>query len=432
MDEVREKLRHVDGAEGHVLAISKIALDLPASEHVELAKAWFAEVREDPDRFVELLYVANDIVQKARLKHIKGLAEEFAKVLPEAMEQLQNEEKRSKVLRVLGLWQERGVYSKAAVRALKKRLGKSTSNPLIGSLSDEEDDDAQIAMAGAVNFDDEEDEFEYGPGEGEGRLRRQDSTVSLHEIPLPRLLVVTKGKGGHAKALSDNAEERLKTSLGGLESKLGKDGTLEKDCLASLSDEEIDNLLAKLRLIIADSKRASVEFKEARILEEGLLVALEHQIDLSGTKADLFRSRAEDCTQFEERLQRLWDAHSTSEAIETVLETRTRVRKQSVQRKRRRAGSSSSASESEEESDEDEEDDGGESGMEEGGKDGDLAKPESIFALNKRHRRKSSKKKKKKKADGAADSGETPMMYNKLLKMYVPVPRTDLEDWRDN
>jgi len=141
---------------------------------------------------------------------------------------------------VIGLWVGRGVYDKAFVKSLKKCLNKAraasaqSSNPLIGSFSDEEYDEGDDELgagreADYDNDDDNDDDDEGGEGRQMAPLQRQDSTASLTAIPLPRLLVVTKSKGNAAAAAFAATKSDMQ------QVSIGYRGGLQSDCRAKIN-----------------------------------------------------------------------------------------------------------------------------------------------------------------------------------------------------
>lgn len=72
---------------------------------------------------MSLLYLANDILQKARKKAESHYANEFYKILPGVLRHVRkhcDEEGAGKLERLVGLWGERGVYSASAIETFRK------------------------------------------------------------------------------------------------------------------------------------------------------------------------------------------------------------------------------------------------------------------------------------------------------------------------
>uniref|UniRef100_A0A3Q0RP23 CID domain-containing protein n=1 Tax=Amphilophus citrinellus TaxID=61819 RepID=A0A3Q0RP23_AMPCI len=86
-----------------------------------------------PYCLLNLLYLANDVIQNCKRKNAIVYRTAFAEVLPDAF-QLVNQEGDSKVIksveRILSIWEDRGVYSGTLIADLRNALIKEESPPV--------------------------------------------------------------------------------------------------------------------------------------------------------------------------------------------------------------------------------------------------------------------------------------------------------------
>jgi hypothetical protein len=390
------QLASLENASEQIVAIADGALALGDKALWEsFADAWLSALSGRPDKCVEYLYVCNDIVQKCPGRGALELRAQMQRVLPQAMSAMVDESKRPKVLRVLGLWEERNVYTAAFCKRLKKKLamqlaGASGRGATFAEDADERgggrfflaDDDA------ASEADDEADE-DVLPGSGSQGdddapaptlLRRTSSSQSLSDVPLPRVLTVCKAMG--ARALGD-----------ALAVESGLDGA--------------GSIAEQLQAIRA-ARAAEQELRNSVMMEVALLDKLEQHLEAVAARIDGVGERVRVTEQVKQRLAALRAKHPGSEAIATTLRTERLVRKRAPGTKRRANRSDDSESDSDE----------------------DLAASAQlggagVFRMQKTER------KKKKKVEPKPEA-EKPMMYNPLLKRYVPVMQSNQdENWRD-
>jgi len=91
----------------------------------ESAEVWAREtLRAQPDRRLLYIYLANDIMQNSRRKgpeFVREYGAQLVQVIPEAYAG-SSEANRAKMVRLLGIWEERQVLDPAAIVDLKQRM----------------------------------------------------------------------------------------------------------------------------------------------------------------------------------------------------------------------------------------------------------------------------------------------------------------------
>jgi hypothetical protein len=392
------QLASLENASEQIVAIADGALALGDKALWEsFADAWVGALRDRPEKCVEYLYVCNDIVQKCPGRGALELRAQMQRVLPQAMSAMVDESKRPRVLRVLGLWEERNVYTAAFCKRLKKKLAMQLAGAsgrgatFAAEEANERGDGARFFLADdeaaeGSDADDEADE-EALPGAGSQGdddapaptlLRRTSSAQSLSDVPLPRVLTVCKAMG--ARALGDA---------------LAVEGVL--DGAGSIAE-----LLQAMRA----ARAAEQELRNSVVMEVALLDKLEQHLEAVAARIDGVGERERLTEQVKQRLAALRDKHPGSEAIATTLRTERQVRKRAPGTKRRAHRSDDS------ESDSDEDNSANHGGA-------------GVFRMQKTER------KKKKKIEPKPEA-EKPMQYNPVLKKYVPVMQSNQdENWRD-
>ncbi|XP_066598963.1 regulation of nuclear pre-mRNA domain-containing protein 1B [Prorops nasuta] len=92
--------------------------------HPSIVKVWFKELCKVKDnRKLMFMYLANDVIQNSKKKGPE-FGREFESVLPKAFEHMKgfDEKTRERLIRLLNIWEERGVYDKAQIAEFKVAL----------------------------------------------------------------------------------------------------------------------------------------------------------------------------------------------------------------------------------------------------------------------------------------------------------------------
>ncbi|KAI9357049.1 RNA polymerase II-binding domain-containing protein [Zopfochytrium polystomum] len=99
-------------------------------------EVWAAEVlKANTARKLTFLHLCNDVLQTSR-KRGGDFIREYAHVLPSTIPHIYShvgKEVRSKVLRILAIWEERNVYPSGFIRGLKESLGAESGQPSASS-----------------------------------------------------------------------------------------------------------------------------------------------------------------------------------------------------------------------------------------------------------------------------------------------------------
>lgn len=103
----------------------------------EAASTWAKYITEDPDarsskKKLSLLYLCNDVVQQARHKRKQEFIDEFAAVLPGVLTKIYaslDPTIQPKVDRLIGVWEQRHVFSALAISDLRTAVKKASSAP---------------------------------------------------------------------------------------------------------------------------------------------------------------------------------------------------------------------------------------------------------------------------------------------------------------
>lgn len=101
--------------------------------HSLIVRHWLKHLKKsNPPHRLNLLYLANDVIQNCKRKNALVYRTAFAEVLPDAFP-LINSDGDAKVIksveRILTIWEERGVYSGTLIANLKNSLVKEESPP---------------------------------------------------------------------------------------------------------------------------------------------------------------------------------------------------------------------------------------------------------------------------------------------------------------
>ncbi|XP_058805394.1 regulation of nuclear pre-mRNA domain-containing protein 1B [Phymastichus coffea] len=89
--------------------------------HATIVKVWFKELCKAKDnRKLMFMYLANDVIQNSKKKGPE-FGKEFETVLPKAFEHMKrfDDKTKEKLGRLLHIWEERGVYDKLQITAIK-------------------------------------------------------------------------------------------------------------------------------------------------------------------------------------------------------------------------------------------------------------------------------------------------------------------------
>lgn len=124
------KLQNVTNTMDSIQGLSTWCID-NKKYHSVIVRHWMKCLKKsDASHRLNLLYLANDVIQNCKRKNAIVYRTAFAEVLPDAF-QLVNCEGDSKVIksaeRILSIWEERGVYSGTLIADLKNALIKEES-----------------------------------------------------------------------------------------------------------------------------------------------------------------------------------------------------------------------------------------------------------------------------------------------------------------
>lgn len=75
------------------------------------------------------MYLANDVIQNSKKKGPE-FGKEFEKILPKAFQHMKDfdDKTRDRIMRLIQIWEERGIYDKSEIINFKKAFQKSASN----------------------------------------------------------------------------------------------------------------------------------------------------------------------------------------------------------------------------------------------------------------------------------------------------------------
>lgn len=354
------------------------------------------------DACLPYIYVANDIVQKAKREN-SDLDKKFMKVLPSVFEKISDRVIQDKIRRVLVIWTERGIYPSAFTANLKNKLDKKKIlNPLFAEEEDADEEDP-----------DHDEDSDGGLSENPG-IERQDSFSSFkNEIPLPRLVSLAKRADNKSLQLVNQYSLPFTNML----ARFDAFGDGFQKYLDSLSNAEATALETDIRNYLRLSRDVSEALESSHSLESSLISSMEQQLDsLDQKKSDYFEY-IEKCKDFEKRLNSLRAQHNTDD-IEIVV-VKTDIQKillaPVLSSKRSRSDSSGSSDYEEDDFEEDEIQTTNDNSV--------------LDTIGQKLQRKKKKKKEAKKADEELED-KVQMVYNKLTKEYVPLDES--ESWRDH
>lgn len=130
---LNRKLQNVTNTMDSIQGLSAWCID-NKKYHSVIVRHWIKCLRKsDASHRLNLLYLANDVIQNCKRKNAIVYRTAFAEVLPDAF-QLVNQEGDSKVIksveRILSIWEDRGVYSGTLIADLRNALIKEESPPV--------------------------------------------------------------------------------------------------------------------------------------------------------------------------------------------------------------------------------------------------------------------------------------------------------------
>ena len=124
--DVNPSQAYIEGASAKILFWKKHAK--------QVVHYWDVVFRESPqDKKLNLVYVANDLLQKSRVSG-RDFVDEFNKVLPTALKHLikhSDIDVQQKIRRVVDVWRDREVFGRTAMRdfqALVSKISRTTPN----------------------------------------------------------------------------------------------------------------------------------------------------------------------------------------------------------------------------------------------------------------------------------------------------------------
>ncbi|XP_061838736.1 regulation of nuclear pre-mRNA domain-containing protein 2a isoform X2 [Nerophis lumbriciformis] len=127
------KLLNVTNTMDSIQGLSTWCIDYK-KYHSMIVRQWIKCLKKsDTSHKLNLFYLANDVIQNCKRKNAMVYRTAFADVLPEAFLLLKHEGDAKvvqSVERILGIWQERSVYSEALITELRNSLVKEESPPV--------------------------------------------------------------------------------------------------------------------------------------------------------------------------------------------------------------------------------------------------------------------------------------------------------------
>lgn len=433
MDRLREQLRSLDGTQEDIEQISRAASGLAASDVPDFVELWLENVSENRTDALVYMYVANDIVQKCRGTPLWSA---FKRKLPQAIDLMKNDAlNRPKFIRILNIWTRRKVFDTPFIMTLKKRLSQASLNTEFGELPEfQEIKDNESDGVGSGDDDHDEDYFDDDKEVRNNHpLKRESSMTTIQRVPTSRLLTLFKQAKTEAEKKSSNVLDLAEKSMSQLR-KLAKDSDAKdqteserlKKALEGLPDSDFHDLedmtMTALQTLV--SNREAV--RRAGLLASALVMSIEVQMESVGKAINDADVQLETIQSIEKRVSDLEKSHTGElPKVEAVLTTyRRRLRASAQQKKRARMMSDEAESSDESGSDyeyEDEDED------DKNGKPGETSEEAKISVLGIRKR----KRRKKKKVEEESEES-VPMIWNKQLNMYVPMPNNlEEEDWRN-
>ncbi|GBG28683.1 Protein CASC1 [Hondaea fermentalgiana] len=445
MEDLRELLRSLDGTQEDIerIAGKAIALDKDGGDVDGFVKM----VRENGSDALVYMYVANDIVQKCRGSKLWAA---FKSALPSAIEEIKEDaSNRPKFIRILNIWAQRKIFDSGTIMALKKRLSQASLNTEFGELpefrtrgssgagdhydSNDEDEDDYQKDSDRENEDD--DDGENKGASGDGTSQRESSISAIQRVPVSRLMSAFRRANEVAKETSTSVLDLAESSVKALRERAG-DGSPETEtkrlqaALEALPDSVLfdiqDTTMTALQKLVAS--RDSV--RRAGLLASALVMNVEAQMESVGKSMNDAEGQLDTIKAVEDRVRHLEDEQKkkgTAGKVEATVVTLRRNLKASARKKRARMNSDEAASSDDDESGSEYEDVDDEDDKHANGGQDDPSGDAKISMLGIRKR----KRRKKKKTEATTEE-RVPMIWNKQLNMYVPMPSNqEEEDWRN-
>jgi len=117
------KLQNMSSAQDSVQTVSLWMIH--HKKHAEdMVVVWLDQLKKasKADRRLVLFYLANDVLQNSRKKG-KEFSNAFTKILRDAMQLLSEKTIKGNVERVIKIWEERKLFEKDYLEALRSKLG---------------------------------------------------------------------------------------------------------------------------------------------------------------------------------------------------------------------------------------------------------------------------------------------------------------------
>ncbi|KAK0417334.1 hypothetical protein QR680_012949 [Steinernema hermaphroditum] len=133
-DSMIRRLRSLDGTQNSIQSVSGWIHHYQASHAERIIRLWLSELRntKNPDRVLNLMYVANDVIQNSvrRNTDVK-FASEFLPVLHPGLKHVAvvcPTEKKKKIFRILDVWEERKTFPSKSIQPLREVLSGEKKN----------------------------------------------------------------------------------------------------------------------------------------------------------------------------------------------------------------------------------------------------------------------------------------------------------------
>jgi len=433
LEQLRQRLVRLAGHQGEIEEISRLALALETARFEDLASLWSSMVREHSEAALPYVYVANDIVQKAKSAQ-PALFEAFKKHLPRALAQLQDDStNRAKYVRILNIWSDRRVFEQKFIHELKKKLSPLTEFGELPNVDFDASGVGESPQAAILDEDEDEEFFDEADKEKVGpqaRMQREDSMGSIQNVALPRLLIVAKRAEKEAETLLQNAIEKEESEVGTELKKISERGTGKtieeslREGLKKMDDGEFDVLAEATLTKLAQGVLQRKRLRRAGVLEGVLISALEKRLEQVATSEEKRAASQNEIDEVQKMVEKLQDENQGASQVTKIVSIKKKVLKKQPEKRGKRDRESDSESGSSEDDDDDESE--GENESDDENEKGTDIK-DDVFGFGKKRKKK--KRKKKKVTDVEEDK---PMMWSKQLHMYVPLPDSrDEEQWRN-
>uniref|UniRef100_A0A8C5DAN0 Regulation of nuclear pre-mRNA domain-containing protein 2 n=1 Tax=Gouania willdenowi TaxID=441366 RepID=A0A8C5DAN0_GOUWI len=126
---LERKFKNVTNTMDSIQGLSTWCID-NKKYHNLIVKHWIKSLRKaDPSHRLNLLYLANDVIQNCKRKNAIVYRTAFTEVLPDAFLHEGDRKVIKSVERILSIWEERGVYPGTLVSDLRSTLIKEESPP---------------------------------------------------------------------------------------------------------------------------------------------------------------------------------------------------------------------------------------------------------------------------------------------------------------